>query len=77
MGVLDAYEKAQPASQIAQNLWMGGTARHETVDLPQPLLGFQPDRPYDAVLTLYAHAAPMGKRNSIWNTVRPDISICS
>lgn len=59
MDAYDDYPDPQPASQIAANLWMGGTARHETIDVAQPRLGFQPERPYDAVLTLYAFAAPV------------------
>jgi len=52
------YPEPEPASQIAPGLWMGGTASHELIAVAQQLRGFQPDRPYDAVLTLFAHASP-------------------
>jgi hypothetical protein len=51
-------EDPQPHSEIAPGLWMGGTPRHETIGVVQPMLGYSPDRPFDAVLTLYAWAAP-------------------
>ena len=49
-----------PASEIAPGLWMGGTRRDETIGVVQPMLGYSPERDYDAVLTLYAWAAPAG-----------------
>lgn len=51
-------EDPQPHSEIAPGLWMGGTPRHETIGVVQPMLGYSPDRPFDAVLTLCAWAAP-------------------
>jgi hypothetical protein len=52
-------EDPLPHSEIAPGLWMGGTPRHETIGVVQPMLGFSPERPFDAVLTLYAWAAPV------------------
>lgn len=51
-------EDPQPHSEIAPGLWMGGTRRDETIGVVQPMLGFTRERPFDAVLTLYAWAAP-------------------
>ena len=51
-------EDPLPHSEIAPGLWMGGTPRHETIGVVQPMLGFSEERPFDAVLTLYAWAAP-------------------
>ena len=51
-------EDPQPPSEIAPGLWMGGTRRDETIGVVQPMLGFNRERPFDAVLTLYAWAAP-------------------
>ena len=53
---LDA--EPHPASEIAPGLWMGGTCRDETIGVVQPMLGYSPERDYDAILTLYAWAAP-------------------
>ena len=50
----------QPHSEIAPGLWMGGTRRNETIGVVQPMLGFSREREFDAVLTLYAWAAPAG-----------------
>ena len=47
-----------PHSEIAPGLWMGGTRRQDTIGVVQPMLGHSPDREFDAVLTLYAWAAP-------------------
>lgn len=51
-------EDPQPPSEIAPGLWMGGTRRDETIGVVQPMLGFNRERPFDAMLTLYAWAAP-------------------
>ena len=48
----------QPHSEIAPGLWMGGTRRDETIGVVQPMLGFNREHPFDAMLTLYAWAAP-------------------
>ena len=61
MATLDeVYLDAEPlpASEIAPGLWMGGTRRDETIGVVQPMLGYSPERDYDAILTLYAWAAP-------------------
>ena len=47
-----------PHSEITTALWMGGTRREETIGVVQPMLGYSRDRQFDAVLTLYAWAAP-------------------
>ena len=58
--VEEAYvdDEPLPHSEIATGLWMGGTRREETIGVVQPMLGYSRDRQFDAVLTLYAWAAP-------------------
>ncbi len=47
-------------SQIRPGLWQGGTSREQVIDRPQLLTKFhEVERPFDAVATLYAWAAPM------------------
>lgn len=57
-GVVDP---ANPTTEILPGLFMGGTLREHCIDYPQMLQRFE-DAPvkYDAVVTLYAWAAPMG-----------------
>jgi len=54
-------DPTNPVSEILPLLYMGGTLREQCIDQPQPLTTFFDDpRPYDAVVTLYAWAAPVG-----------------
>ena len=47
-------------SQILPGLWQGGTSREQVIDQPQLLTKFhEVERQFDAVVTLYAWAAPM------------------
>lgn len=58
----DVYLHPEPAppTEIVPGLWMGGTRRDETIGVAQPMVGYSPERDFDAVLTLYAWAAPVG-----------------
>ena len=47
-------------SEILTNLYMGGTHDEETVDIAKPLPGLEDKSEFDAVVTLYAWAQPMG-----------------
>ena len=47
-------------SEILTNLFMGGTKDDETVDVAKPLPGLEDKSEFDAVITLYAWAQPMG-----------------
>lgn len=47
-------------NEIAPGLWQGGTSRDQVIDRAQLLTVFhEVQRPFDAVATLYAWAAPM------------------
>lgn len=57
-GLADA---GNPVSEILPRLWQGGTLREQVVDREQLLRKYtDAPRPYDAVVTLYAWAAPVG-----------------
>lgn len=45
-------------SEVAPNLFMGGTADENTIDKAQKLQHFDGSNEFDAVVTLYAWAAP-------------------
>ena len=47
------------ASEILPGLFMGGTRDDDVVQVAQPGAGFGDERPYDAVVTLYAWAQPV------------------
>lgn len=49
-------------TQILPGLWQGGTADDDWLDNAVPLRTLDDDRPFDAVLTLFAWARPCG-----WN----------
>lgn len=52
---------ANPVSEILPGLFQGGTLREQVIDQEQLLTKFHEDpRPYDAVVTLYPWAAPVG-----------------
>lgn len=54
-------DPANSTSEILPGLFMGGTLREQCIDHPQRLTTFGEAPPeYDAVVTLYAWAAPMG-----------------
>lgn len=46
--------------EILPGLFMGGTADRDVIMLPAPRTGFGVHRPFDAVVTLYAWAQPVG-----------------
>ena len=58
-GEEDAYPSWQ-ADEILPGLFMGGTCDDATIDYPARLNGFGAARDYDAVVTLYASAQPVG-----------------
>jgi hypothetical protein len=47
-------------AEILPGLYMGGTADDQTVDYPQPLPDLSDPKVFDAVVTLYSWAQPMG-----------------
>lgn len=53
------YEEITPLySEVAPNLFMGGTADEQTIDKAQELQHFDGNNLFDCVVTLYAWAAP-------------------
>jgi hypothetical protein len=52
------YEKPPLYSEVAPNLFMGGTDDSATIDQPQKLRHFDASNEFDCVVTLYAWAAP-------------------
>ena len=52
------YEITPLYSEVAPNLFMGGTDDLATIDQPQKLNHFQTNNEFDCVVTLYAWAAP-------------------
>ena len=52
------YEKTPLYSEVAPNLFMGGTDDLATIDQPQELKHFNGKNEFDCVVTLYAWAAP-------------------
>jgi hypothetical protein len=55
----DQYPTA-PYAEILPGLYMGGTADDQTVDYPQALPDLSDPKIFDAVVTLYSWAQPMG-----------------
>lgn len=47
-------------SEVLPRLWIGGTDDWDVIDIPKALPGLHDPRQFDAVVTLYAHAHPMG-----------------
>ena len=47
-------------NEILPGLFMGGTADDGTIDFPTELQGLNDENPFDAVVTLYSWAQPMG-----------------
>lgn len=47
-------------SEVLPRLWIGGTDDWDVIDIPKALPGMHDPRKFDAVVTLYAHAHPMG-----------------
>lgn len=47
------------ANEILPGLYMGGTADDDVTFVPAQRSGFHDDKPYDAVVTLYAWAQPV------------------
>lgn len=45
-------------TEILPNLYMGGTAEHQTIDSPQILQGIGTSADFNCVVTLFAWAAP-------------------
>ena len=52
------YELTPLYSEVAPNLFMGGTDDNATIDHPQELQYFEGGNTFDCVVTLYAWAAP-------------------
>lgn len=52
------YELTPLHSEVAPNLFMGGTDDSATIDKPQKLNYFEGNNEFDCVVTLYAWAAP-------------------
>ena len=52
------YELTPLYSEVAPNLFMGGTDDNATIDRAQPLRHFEGGNEFDCVVTLYAWAAP-------------------
>ena len=52
------YERTPLYSEVAPNLFMGGTDDNATIDHPQELQYFEGGNTFDCVVTLYAWAAP-------------------
>ena len=52
------YEITPLYSEVAPNLFMGGTDDLATIDRPQKLNHFEVNNEFDCVVTLYAWAAP-------------------
>ena len=52
------YELTPLYSEVAPNLFMGGTDDNATIDRAQPLRHFEVGNEFDCVVTLYAWAAP-------------------
>ena len=52
------YEQTPLYSEVAPNLFMGGTDDNATIDHPQELQYFKGGNTFDCVVTLYAWAAP-------------------
>ena len=52
------YEITPLYSEVAPNLFMGGTDDLATIDQPQKLNHFEVNNEFDCVVTLYAWAAP-------------------
>ena len=52
------YEVTPLYSEVAPNLFMGGTDDLATIDQPQKLNHFEGNNEFDCVVTLYAWAAP-------------------
>ena len=50
----------EPFAEILPGLYMGGTADDATVDVSMPLQGLGDPNLFDAVVTLYSWAQPMG-----------------
>ncbi len=73
---MSPLEKIEPLySEILPGLWQGGTADSETVDQPKKLPNMNYNEPWDAVVTLYAHAQPMGWGVSELRFGFPDASL--
>lgn len=52
------FETLPLYSEILPNLFQGGTADNDTIDIPQKKRGFSAEREFDVVVTLYAWAQP-------------------
>ena len=56
----DDQYPTEPYAEILPGLYMGGTADDQTVDYPQQLPDLSDPKIFDAVVTLYSWAQPMG-----------------
>ena len=56
----DNQYPTEPFAEILPGLYMGGTADDATVDVSMPLQGLGDPNLFDAVVTLYSWAQPMG-----------------
>jgi hypothetical protein len=56
----DDQYPTEPYAEILPGLYMGGTADDQTVDYPQALPDLSDPKIFDAVVTLYSWAQPMG-----------------
>jgi hypothetical protein len=56
----DSQYPTEPFAEIMPGLFMGGTADDETVNFPMRLQGLDDPTQFDAVVTLYSWAQPMG-----------------
>ena len=57
---IDNQYPTEPFAEILPGLHMGGTADDETINYPQKLTDLNAVNEFDAVVTLYAWAQPMG-----------------
>ena len=53
-----SYSDTPLFSEVAPNLFMGGTHDEATINIPQKLRHFSTEKEFDCVVTLYAWAAP-------------------
>ena len=56
----DDQYPTEPYAEILPGLYMGGTADDQTVDYPQQLPDLSDPKVFDAVVTLYSWAQPVG-----------------
>ena len=69
------YQPRTLYSEIAPNLFMGGTSDDDVIQVPAPRFQRRDDLPFDAIVTMYAWARPADWKVQEFRYGVPDAAI--